>query len=125
MKRHLLLGMTVGTAALIGVASLINQDPSTTPTAAPLMAAAVGVFVGSLWVVFRAAASLSNQDAPSGWLIWRQALLWSVTAGVLLYLQGLRSLSLFEAALIALAAILLELFFRSEKTDVRRVNTHL
>lgn len=123
MKRHLLLGMTVGTAAVLGIASLLNQNPQTNPTAAPLMAAAIGVLGGSIWVILRASLASLRQEDISGWALWRQATLGMITVAVLLYLQGIRSLSLTEASLITLAAILFELFFRSDKIDSRRVRT--
>ena len=123
MKRHLLLGMTVGTGAVIGIASLLNQNPVSVPTAAPLMALAVGFLVGSIWVIVRSTWALLRSETVPGWRIWRQAALWAVTSGVILYLQGIRSLSYVEASLICLAALLLELFFRSEKIDTRRIGS--
>lgn len=123
MKHHLLLGMTVGTAALLGIASLLNRNPLTDTNAAPLMAAAFGVLAGSLWVIGRSTLALLRQEEELGWAVWRQAALGAITIGVILYLQGIRSLSITEASLITLAAILFELFFRSDKIDSRRVRS--
>lgn len=54
--------------------------------------------------------------------ILRQSLLVGAVVGVLLYVQGLRVVTTVDTFLIILAAVLTELFFRAEKTDVREAN---
>lgn len=123
MKRHLLLGMVVGTAALLSIASLLNQDPFHSPTAPTLMAVACGVLGGAIWVVLTAIIGLIRHEQLSSWAVWRQAALWSIVISVLLYLQSIRSLTAVESGLVLLAAVLLELFFKSEKTDARQLTS--
>ena len=113
----------MGAAALIGTSSLLNQNQPTEPSAAALMAVAIGVLFGSLWIILRSVIGLLRSDSLTGWVLWRQGMLGAITVGVLLYLQGIRSLSISEASLIILAAVLFELFFRSDKIDARRVQS--
>lgn len=119
MKRLLLLSLTVGTIAALAVYSLFGQSPASEPAATFWLPVTLGLLLASVWVFIACLANWNTVERHQG-LIWtRQGLLFGGSACVLLYLQGLRVLNVTDAILIIVAAILLELFFRAEKTDQR------
>ena len=77
----------------------------------------LGLLIGSIYTWLR--AIFRSASSNMFWPIIRQGLLIGVVVGSLLYLQGLRVLELLDALLLIGAAILLEIFFQSEKTDLR------
>lgn len=72
------------------------------------------------WLMFiRLFFTRGNESRSRLKILSRQNFLIATISGSLLYLQGLRVLTLIDAILLIAASILLELFFMSEKTDVR------
>lgn len=75
------------------------------------------LLVTSLYTWLR--AIFNRPQAGNSLVIIRQGILLGLVLGSLLYLQGLRVLSVIDGLLLVGAAILLEIFFQAEKTDLR------
>lgn len=102
------------------VYTVASSSISENPDLVLIMPVMVGLLLTSLYVLFRSLFKPVN--ALSNIPLIRQGLLLGLVAGVLLYLQGLRVLGITDALLICGAAILLEIFFQAEKTDLRSIN---
>lgn len=101
------------------VYSLINLSPVEHITLYYWLPICVGLLIATLTTSVRCWWNWRRQISAIP--IIRQGLLAGIVAGVLLYLQGLRVVDTVDTVLLVLAAVLLELFFQAEKTDLRSV----
>lgn len=100
--------------------SIINIPPSTNVSLVYWLPISIGLGLAAVLSALR--LTFAPQSRSATMTIVRQDLLVGIVVGVLLYVQGLRVITTVDAFLIVLAAVLLELFFQAEKTDVRSIN---
>lgn len=117
MRRLFLLALAVGIGAGLGFWQTLQTNPLTTPSAAIWLPLYLGGLVAAFWVLIRLFLAPKATEPRMGGVFVRQGILFGLTVGVLLYLQGLRVISLTDAALIVAAAGLFEMFFGAEKFD--------
>jgi|GEM_PF-4616884 len=121
MRKTALTAIIVTVTLGAAVYSLISIPPTANSALYYWLPITVGAFCAALLSSLRLPFAPDQRRASL--TILRQNLLVGIVAGVLLYVQGLHVVTTVDAFLIVLAAILLELFFQAEKTDVRDVKT--
>lgn len=119
MRKAAITAFIVSITLAAAAYTILDNPPASNPTLLIWFPVTVGLLVAALLATVR---YLFNSPSKAATLsVARQCLLVGVVVGVLLYVQGLRVVSTVDAFLIVLAAVLLELFFQAEKTDVRSI----
>ncbi|MDO8471701.1 MAG: hypothetical protein Q7S64_00935 [bacterium] len=99
--------------------NILTTSPIGHPQLSILLPSVLGLTLFSWLMFIRLSFARNNNGQSTLKTLIRQNLLIAILSGSLLYLQGLRVLTLIDAILLIAATVLLELFFMSEKTDVR------
>lgn len=99
--------------------NILTTSPIGHPQLSVLLPAVLGLTIFSWLMFIRLSFGRNNDGRSTLKTLTRQNLLIALLSGSLLYLQGLQVLTLIDAILLIAASVLLELFFMSEKTDVR------
>lgn len=99
--------------------NILSTSPIGHPQLSILLPLILGLTIFSWLMFIRLLLARNNNGQSTLKTLTRQNLLIAILSGSLLYLQGLRVLTLLDGILLIAASALLELFFMSEKTDVR------
>lgn len=112
---------TLAIVASLGILiyNILNTSLVNYPGLVIALPICLALFITSTYLLIK--SIFTKQDYSRKFLIQttRQGLLLGVVLALLLYLQGLRVLSTLDSILLIAAAIVLELFFQSEKIDQR------
>lgn len=120
MRRVIILTLTgIATCSLL-LWNILSTSPNQNPGLSVVLPIMVGLFVVFVFALLKLFFSRANYGRPLVIATYRQGLLLGIVGGSLLFLQGLRILNPLDAILLIVAAFLLELFFLSEKTDIRQ-----
>ncbi len=120
MRRVIILTLTgIATCSLL-LWNILSTSPNQNPGLSVVLPIIVGLFVVFVFALLKLFFSRAHYGRSLVIATYRQGLLLGIVSGSLLFLQGLRILNPLDAILLIVAAFLLELFFLSEKTDIRQ-----
>jgi len=107
-------GLILSSSALYIV---LTSSVSANPSLSKVLPVIMGLLAMFLYVLIRSLFIKTDLNKRTTFVLYRQGFLIALVVMVLIFLQDFRVLSILDTILISSAAVLLELFFQSEKSE--------